>query len=103
MCRWAPVNEQLGQGRQHIFVAELAGDHQRQALAAGLVDDREDAELTPVVRPRLDKVIRPDMPRILRSQPNTRAIVQPQPTAFWLTLGHLQPFAPPDPLHPFVV
>lgn len=21
----------------------------------------------------------------------------------WLTLGHLQPFAPPDPLHPFVV
>jgi hypothetical protein len=44
MSRRAPVNEQLGQGRKHIFVAELAGDHQRQALAAGLVDDREDAE-----------------------------------------------------------
>jgi len=103
MGRRAPVNEQLGQGRQHIFVAKLTGDHQRQALAAGLVDDREDAELAPVVRPCLDKVVRPDVPGIFRPQPNTRAIVQPQPTTFRLSLRHLQPLASPDPFHPFVV
>ena len=41
-----------------------------QRRAARLVDDREDPELAPAVRPRLDEVVCPHVPRILRSQPN---------------------------------
>jgi len=54
-----PRDEQVGKRRQHVFVAELARDDQRQALPAGLLDDGEDAELAPVVRPRFDEVVRP--------------------------------------------
>ena len=49
--RWRPPrDEQVGKRCQHVFVAELARDDRRQALAAGLVDDAEDdaAQLPPV-------------------------------------------------------
>ena len=49
----------------------------------------------------LDKVVSPDMPRIFRTQPDTRTVVQPQPSALWLLLRHLQPFTPPNALNPF--
>ena len=39
----------------------------------------------------------------LRSQPDTRAIVEPEPGSFGLPLRHFQAFATPDPLHSFVV
>jgi hypothetical protein len=59
--RWrTPRDEQLGKRRQHVFVFQLTCDGQRQALPAGLVDDREDPELAPVVRSRFDTVVRPD-------------------------------------------
>ena len=95
--RWrTPRDEQLGKRRQHVFVFQVTCDGQRQALPAGLVDDREDPELAPVVRSRFDKVVRPDMPRILRPQPDARAVVQPQPATLGLLLWHLQPLTPPD-------
>ena len=69
--RWRTSrDEQLGKRRQHVLVFQLTCDDQRQALPAGLVDDREDPELAPVVCPRFDKVVCPDMPRILRPQPD---------------------------------
>jgi len=37
------------------------------------------------------------------SQAHTRAVRQPQTTAFGLLLGDFEPRAPPDPLHPLVV
>src|SRR3546814_9024223 len=63
MSRRTAFDEQLGQRCQHVFVAELACDDQRQALAAGFVDDGKDAELAPVVGAFLDEVIGPDVPR----------------------------------------
>ena len=44
---------------------ELTGNDECQALAAGLVDDRQNAELATVMGAALDEVIRPNMPRIL--------------------------------------
>src|SRR3546814_17165450 len=41
----AAGDEQVSQRRQHVLMLELTGNDQRQALPAGLVDDREDAEL----------------------------------------------------------
>src|ERR1700678_4389222 len=39
---------------------------------------------------------------VLRSQPHTRSIVEPQPPAWLLPLRNLQPFATPDALHPIL-
>jgi hypothetical protein len=43
------------------------------------------------------------MPRILRSQPNARAVVQPQPATFRLLLWHLQRLTTPDAFDTLVV
>ncbi len=40
------------------------------------------------------------MVRPLRSQPDARAIGQPQPTSLRLPRWNLQPLAPPDPAYP---
>ena len=38
-----------------------------------------------------------------RPEPNTRSIIKPQTASLGLSLGNLQAFFAPDPLHPFVV
>ncbi len=76
--RWrTPLDEQLGKCRKHILVAEPTCHNQRQTFPARLVDDGQNAELASVVRPRLDKVVGPDVPRILRPQPDAGPIVEP--------------------------
>ena len=39
----------------------------------------------------------------LRPQPEARPIIQPRPPALGLLGSHLQPFGPPDALHPLVI
>ena len=103
MRRRTSFDEQIGKRCQHVLVVELARDDQRQAFPAGFVDDGQDPELAPVVGASFDEVVCPDMPRILWPQPDAGAVVQPQPTALWLLLRHLQALEPPDPLHALVV
>jgi hypothetical protein len=43
------------------------------------------------------------MARIFRPEPDTGAIVEPQPPALRLPLRHLEPLASPDPLDPLAV
>ena len=38
-----------------------------------------------------------------RSEPNTRAIIEPKPAALWLFVWDFQPFTPPDAFHTLVV
>lgn len=64
------LDEQLGQRCQYVFVFELARDDECQALPARLVDNGKDAELASVMGAFLDEVVSPDMPRILRPQPD---------------------------------
>ncbi len=49
--------------------------------------------------PGTDKVARPDMIAMLRTQPNTRSIIEPQSPSWLLLLWNLQPFATPDTLN----
>ena len=100
---WAPLDEQLGECRQHILMVEPTRDHQRQTFPAGLVDDGQNAELAPIMGAPFDEIIGPDMPWILWSQPDARTVVQPQPPALGLFLRDFQPFASPDTFHPLVV
>jgi len=50
MCRRPKPDEQIGKGRQHIPAAKPSRYRQGQALSAGLIDDRQDAELTAIMR-----------------------------------------------------
>ncbi len=75
---WRPArDEQFRQRRQNVLVTEPTRDHESQAFPAGLVEDRQDPELPAVMGAAFDEVIGPDMPRILRPQPDARTIVQP--------------------------
>src|SRR5215472_15321555 len=52
------------------------------------------------MRHRTHEIVTPDLVAPLRPQPNTRAVVQPQPPSRPLFLRYFQPFPSPDPLHP---
>lgn len=80
MRRWTSLDEQFGKRRKHILVAEPTCYHQRQALAAGLVNNGQDAELAPVMGAFLDEVIP------LRSHSND--------TMYRRNLGLLRPHMP---------
>src|SRR5690606_3455329 len=51
----------------------------------------------------LDKVIRPDMVRVLGPKPDARSVIQPETSSFRLLLRNLQPLPPPDALDTFGV
>ena len=51
----------------------------------------------------MHEVIGPDVVRPLGTQPDARAVVEPQTTPLRLTRGHLQPLEPPQPLDTLVV
>ena len=50
-----------------------------------------------------NEVICPDMVLVLRPQPDTRTVVEPEASPFRLFLRDLEPFSSPDPLNPLVV
>jgi hypothetical protein len=54
------------------------------------------------MRAVLDEVVGPDVIGAFWPQPNAGAIGQPQTPASGLFGRHLQPLAPPDPLHPAI-
>ena len=74
MRRRAPLDEQLGQRCQYVFVFELARDDECQALPARLVDNGKDAELASVMGAFLDEVVSPDMSCPLLSGPSTMTV-----------------------------
>ena len=75
----------------------------RATRIARLVDDVEHAEPPSVVRPVLNEVVGPDVVAMLGPQPDARSVRKPEPSAFGLLPGDLQPLASPDPLDTLVV
>src|SRR5215472_9486675 len=63
----------------------------------------EHAILSSVMGAVLEKVIGPDVVAALRPQPDAGAVRQPEPPAFGLFAGNLEPLTPPDTLDPLVV
>ena len=97
------LNEQIGQTMEHIVRVQLTVDDNGQALSGKFVDHGEHTERLAIVRAIQDEVIGPDVVRPRRSQTDTRSVIEPQPTAFRLFLGDLQPLPPPDALNPFSI
>ena len=59
--------------------------------------------LSPVMGAVLEEVIGPDVVAVLRPQPDAGSVRQPEPPAFGLFAGNLEPLTPPDALDPLVV
>src|SRR6185503_15016312 len=95
--------KRVGQNVDHVDRLELAGDTDRQAFMGELVEHVEHPILASVMGAVLDEVVGPDMIALLRAQPNTRSVGQPEPASFGLFIGDLQPLASPDAIDPLFV
>src|ERR1700739_4549843 len=71
-----------------------------ETLPGVLVDQVQQAHGSAIVRPCADEIVAPHMVLVLRPEPHTRSIVEPQSTAWLLLLRYLQPFATPDAFDP---
>ena len=72
-----------------------------QTRARKFIDQCQHPQRSSVMCHHAHEVIAPNVIRSFRSQPDTRSIVQPQPSSRSLFLRYLQPFAsPPDALYP---
>ena len=103
MARNAAQDEEIGQHVDDIDRLQLAGNPDRQAFAAELVDHVEHSIFPSIVGAVLDKVVGPDVIGVFGPQPDAGSVRQPQPAAFGLFGGDLQPLPPPDPFDPLVV
>src|SRR3954470_14115116 len=103
VARHAAQDEQVREHVDDVDGLELASDADRQTLVGELVDDVEHAEPPSVVCPVLDEVVGPDVVAMLGPQPDARSVRKPEPSAFGLLPGDLQPLASPDPLDTLVV
>ncbi len=100
MLRNALQHHDIGQSSDHLRTRPAPFRADQQALARGLVDQVEDAHTTTIVRSRTHEVVAPHVARMRRSEPHTRAIVEPQPSSWLLPLRNLQPFTTPDAFDP---
>jgi len=99
----AMQDEEVGQNVDHIDRLELAGDTDRQAFMAELVEHVEHPILASIMGAVLDKVVGPDMIAVLRPQADARSVCQPEPATLGLLRWDRQPLASPDTLDPLVV
>jgi hypothetical protein len=65
-----------------------------------LVDQRQDAQASPIMGLTLHEVEASDVVAMERPQPHAEAIVQPQPASRPMLSRNLEPLTTPDPLNP---
>lgn len=70
-----------------------------QALPRMFIDQVEKPYTATIMRPRANEVVAPHVVAMCRSEPHTRAVVEPQTSSWLLLLRYLQPFATPDTLY----
>jgi len=87
----------------HIRRVQFAFHADRQALTAELVDDVQRSIGSIVIRSMVNEVVGPDVIDVLRSQTNTRPVIEPQPTSLRLLHGNLQPLTAPQAFDPLIV
>ena len=63
------------------------------------IDQVEKPYAATIMRPRADEVVTPHVVAMCRSEPYTRAVVEPQTSSWLLLLRYLQPLATPDTFH----
>ncbi len=100
---WTVGHEEIREAVEHIIGVEPSLHHDGEALPTEFVDDRQDLEGPSIMCPVRYEIIGPDMVTMGGPEPDTSPIVEPQPSAFGLLLGNLQPLLTPDAFHPLVI
>ena len=96
--------KQVLQHTNHIGSRERAVGLNGQAFASVFVDDNQQFQLTAVLRPVRDKIVRPDVIHFLGSTANTAVrTVAGKPSSAVLFSRHLHLFLLPEPMDPFAV
>lgn len=103
MTRHTADGHEIGQDCQDGLTVEPPSNLDRQALTGELVYDCKHTELPSIPCSILDEVVCPDMVRALGPQPNTRPVIQPEPTPLWLLLRNPKALPPPNPRNTLVV
>ena len=93
------VDHGLGQHIDHLVAVDPPPDMDRQALPRVLVDQVQEPHCPSIVGVGTHEVVGPDVIAMLRPQPRAGAVVEPQTSAWFLPLRHLQSFAMPFALH----
>ena len=93
------VDHGLGQHIDHLVAVDPPPDMDRQALPRVLVDQVQEPHCPSIVGVGTHEVVGPDVIAMLRPQPRAGAVVEPQTSAWFLPLRHLQSFAMPYELH----
>lgn len=97
------LNHEVAKNSEDILIVQAPLYFNSEAFPRELINHGEHAKLAPVTGFVLNKIISPDMVAMLWTQPHTRAIVQPQASAFRLFYRYFQALALPDARHTFVV
>ncbi len=103
VLRDATQDEQIGEHVDDIDGFQPPIDSNVQTFMRELIYDVQHSVFPSVMCAVLDEVIGPDMIATLRAQADARSVGEPEPAAFGLLGGNLQPLAPPDPFDPLVI
>jgi hypothetical protein len=96
----APEYEEIGQDIDYIYCLELPINPDRETFQCELINDVQHSMLPPVRRTVFDKVIRPDVVGILRTQANAGSVLQVKTSSFGLFGRYFQPLTSSDPSDP---
>jgi hypothetical protein len=97
------LNKESGQAVEDIIVAKVLRHLKGQTFPGIFIHDDKETERSPIGGAEGDKVIRPDLVTGRGPKADTRAISQPEASAFRLLLRDLQPLLPPDAFHTFMI
>jgi hypothetical protein len=103
MLRYSPPEEQICQTIQHRIMGEFPANIYSQALAGEFIQNSQHPEATAISGPGMYEVITPHVIAMLRTEPHTGTVIEPESSAFRLTLWYLQTFPPPESFYPFVI
>ena len=103
MPGYSPGCHQFAKSPNNIRGTDAASCPDGQALPSVRLGGGQQPHRPPIPGPGLDEVTGPHMVSPLRSQPDARSVVQPQPSSPGLPGRHFKPLPPPHPLRPLVV
>ena len=101
--RLSVFEEQGIESVQDLSMAHLGGNDDTQGLARVLIKDGEHLIATATAQFVVDEVNAPDVVRMLRPQPNDRAVLVIEPFTSLVAIRQSQTFFPPQPLNLLVL
>ena len=103
MLRWPMDHEEIRKEMEHIIGVEPSLHEDGEALPTEFIDDRQHLDGTTIVGAVCHKVIGPDVVAMGGAEPDTRPVVEPEPSTLGLFPRNLQPLLAPETFDPLMV